>query len=78
MDAAGNLFLVHLILWVDHKRPPVALSHQDAILCRNSVTRQTFCIPLADDILITKNVNQAKSGTDWDVQVLALRYPLVN
>lgn len=71
-------FLANLVLWVDHKRPAVSLAHQDPILSRHSVTRQTLCVPLADDKWVTQNVDQAETGTDGDVQFLALYYPLFN
>ena len=70
--------LIHLILWVNHKRPAAALRHQDPILGRDSVTRQTLCVPLADDIWVTQDVDKAEAGTDGNVQFLALYYPLVN
>lgn len=73
-----NAALIHLILWVNHKRPAAALGHQDPILCRDSVTWQTLCVPLADDKWVTQNVDQAEAGTDGDVQFLAPFYPLVN
>lgn len=69
---------VYLVLWVYHKRPATALCHQDGVFCRDSVTRQTFCVPLTDDIWVPQNFNQTEAGTDRNVQFLAASYPLVN
>lgn len=54
-------------MWVDHKRPAAALGHQDPVLCRADVIRQTLCVPLVDDKWVTQNVDQAEAGADGDV-----------
>lgn len=70
--------LVHLILRVNHKRPAAALRHQDPILCRDRVARQTLCVPLANNICVTQNVDEAEARTYGNIQFLALFHPLVN
>lgn len=56
--------VLHLILWVNHQRPAPALRDQDPVLCGDSVTRQTFCVPLTDDKWVAQNVDQTKAGAD--------------
>lgn len=69
---------MNLILWVNHKGPAAALGHQDPILCRDVITRKSFCVPLPNHKRVTKDVNQAEVRADGNVQLLALYYPLVN
>lgn len=69
---------VYLILWVDHERPASCLGHQDAVFYGHSVMWQTLCVPLLDDKLVAKNIDEAEVGADWDAQFLALFYPLVD
>lgn len=71
-------FLANLVLWVDHERPAASLRHQNPVFSGHSVPGQTLCVPLADDVRVAQNVDQAKAGADGDVQLLALNYPLVS
>lgn len=67
----------HLVLWVDHERPSASLRDQNAVLGGHSVPGKTLGVPLADDVRVAQDVDQAEAGADWDVEFLAVHYPLL-
>lgn len=66
------LFSAHLVLWVDHERPSPSLRDQDAILGGHGVPGKTLGVPLADDVRVTQDVDQAEAGANGDVEFLAV------
>lgn len=72
------LFSAHLVLWVDHEGPSPSLRDQYAILGGHIVPGKTLSVPLADDVGVTQNVDQAEAGADGDVELLAVQNPLLS
>lgn len=72
------LFLAHLVLWVNHEGPSPTLCDQYSVLGGHSVPGKTLGVPLADDVRVTQDVDQAEAGADGDVEFLAVQYPLLS
>lgn len=72
------LLSAHLVLWVNHEGPSPSLCDQYAILGGHGVPGKTLGVPLADDVRVTQDVDQAEGGADGDVEFLAVQYPLLS
>lgn len=64
----SQVFVTHLILGINHQRPPSPLSHQNAIFSWYQVSGQSVCVPLPDFVGISKNVNETEGWVNRDIQ----------
>lgn len=68
----------HLVLWINHEGPSASLRDQYAVLGGHGVPGKTLGVPLADDVRVTQDVDQAEGGADGNVEFLAVQYPLLS
>ena len=62
-----------LPLWVHHQRPTVTLGHNDSILCREGIRRETLDIPVSNSSRLGKESSKREIWCTWNMQLSNLR-----
>lgn len=55
-----------LQLWIDHKRPPLAVCEYGGILCTHAVTGQVFVVPLGNRCIVSQQRQWVEVFSDFD------------